>query len=495
MPRRVARAGLRALALGLLLLAPAPLVAPPIWAGLPPEDQCPTLALGSAPGHPEDVTPTPLREGMVLTAEQVLALRSLLPEEVWTHRDVFFHEGMRMEIGPCHRRYPVPPFFREATESLHDKVSLDADGNLKGWVAGLPFPPEAIDLAAPDAALRWAWDYALRYRGAGPIGKFRLVDLPSRVGSVETYIGSFFFIQTSGRADLAASGYREPTVKDALWAAGGQFDEPFNARHLAWRQFRSSESARDYASVDDVFVYVPTMRKPRRAATAWVDGLFMPRYRVSGDAGGGGVPIGGGSGPAGLQGSVQPTAGISAAASENLRRGFTGLVVRPNAYRWRLLGERDVLAPLNGSQPGWPVAPDRNYGESGLSVASDRWDVRHAVVLEGVARKTDDEVARLTLWVDWQTQQPLYFITRRANGLLVDIGILVHRFSGDIAEYPDWPDGRGRALVFDPVAESFFSAGEGRSGWRRESYDVRSVPVSEEQLRVMTTTDSLVKGR
>jgi hypothetical protein len=38
---------------------------------------------------------------------------------------------------------------------------------------------------------------------------------------------------------------------------------------------------------------VPTMRKMRRAPSAWVDGIFMPRYRVSGDAGGGGLPIGG----------------------------------------------------------------------------------------------------------------------------------------------------------------------------------------------------------
>ena len=35
-----------------------------------------------------------------------------------------------------------------------------------------------------------------------------------------------------------------------------------------------------------------------------------------------------------------------------------------------------MLAPLNATRPGWPDEPDRNYGPSGLSVATDRWDVR-----------------------------------------------------------------------------------------------------------------------
>ena len=31
----------------------------------------------------------------------------LLPPEIWRNREQFFHDGMRLEIGPCHRRYPV----------------------------------------------------------------------------------------------------------------------------------------------------------------------------------------------------------------------------------------------------------------------------------------------------------------------------------------------------------------------------------------------------
>ncbi|CAG1006357.1 hypothetical protein MYXO_03468 [Myxococcaceae bacterium] len=461
-------------------------------AELPPEHVCPTLGTGTSEAPSEDARATLVAEGDRLGLTDLGRIRTLLPDEVWQHRGVFFFEGMWMQVGPCHRRYPVPKFFEDATAAHSANVRLDAEGNLEGYVAGLPFPPETIDASAPDAAARWAWDLALRYRGAGPTTRFRLVDMPGRIGSAEVYIGRFFLLQTKARADLVASG--SDSTNDALWVAGGRFEEPTNARELAWRQIRDEESLADYRDVDDTFVYVPAMRKPRRGATAWVDGVYVPQFRVSGtDGGGGAVPFG--SGQYGPESSIAPTAGLSIAAAEHLRRGFEGLTLRPNAYRWTLKGERDVLAPINSANPGWPENPDRNYGESGLSVANDVWDVRRAVVIEGVARRSDaDEVARLTVYIDRQTQQPLYWITRKRNGIILDVGILVHRYSGDVAEYPEWPGG-GRALVFDPVAASFFAADDGLAGWRRESYDARSVPIGNAEVERLTSTEALVKGR
>jgi hypothetical protein len=236
------------------------------------------------------------------------------------------------------------------------------------------------------------------------------------------------------------------------------------------------------------------MRKPRRAATTWVDGIFTPRYTVAGDDGGGGIPFGVGGGEmAPAIEAIHPTAGLSIQVTEDIRRGFTGLAIRPNAYDWRLLGEREVLAPLNAARDGYPNDPDRAFGYSALSVASDRWDLRYAVVIEGVARRTVDGVARVVLWIDYQTLQPLYMITKRKNGLPLDIGILVHRFSTDLGMYPEWPGGEP-AHVFDPVAAVFYYVPGGGAGWRRESYDVRSVPVEPKQLRKMTSSDELMKG-
>ena len=475
----------------LLSLCMALCAAGPALAGLPPEHVCPQPQSGSGNGPAEDAGPTLLKEGEMLRIGDLMRIQALLPPEVWQHRNVFIHEGMQLQVGPCHRRYAFPAFFDQATAAHAGSVALDDEANLSGYVAGLPFPPDAIDPAAADAGARWAWNLALRYRGAGPSAGFRLVDLPGRVGSAETYLGKFFWVQTGRRADLLSSGGQQ--VKDALWVAGGRFDEPTNARELAWRQIRSDESLEDAAELDDTFVYVPAMRKPRRASTAWVDGIYTPQFRVSGsDAGGGAVPFG--SGQYGPEGSIAPTAGLSIATSENLRRGFEGLTLRPNAYRWTLQRERDVLAPINSANPGFPVNPDRNFGESGLSVANDIWDVRHVAVIDGVSKRADEEVGRVTIYVDWQTQQPLYWITRKRNGIILDVGILVHRYSGDVADYPEWPGG-GKALVFDPVAASFFAVSDGQSGWRRESYDSRSVPIDDGEVQRMSATGSLLKGR
>jgi hypothetical protein len=473
------------------------LLATGAWAGLPPEGRCPDWSGGASAKRGEDIGPPLIREGSLLSLEDLLALRSLLPAEIWNFREVFFYEGMRMEIGHCHRRYQIPDFYREATEKFADRVRVDEEGDLEGYLAGTPFPQDDIDPGASDAGAKWAWNLQYRYMGAGPVGKFRIFDLPSRIGSPETYLGDFFYIRSGHRADLAASSYRISEVAKSTWIAGGRFDEPFNARHLAWRQIRPEEADRKYKEADDTFVYVPTMRKPRRAATTWVDGIFTPRYTVSGDDGGGGVPFATGSSTQGGTGtdftSIHPTAGLSIHATEDIRRGFTGLALRPNAYDWRLVAEREVLAPLNASEEGYPIDPDRNFGPSGLSVASDRWDLRYAVVIEGIARRSVDGVAAVVLWIDYQTLQPLYMITKRKNGLLLDLGILVHRFSTDLGGYPQWPGGES-AHVFDPVAAVFYYVPGGGAGWRRESYDIRSVPVDPKRLRKLTSSAELSKG-
>ena len=409
-PTRVAGApGVLGAVLALLAVTSGPARAEP-----PPEDQCPTLSGIPGAGPADDATPITIREGMVLGYEDILLLGKLLPVEVWRNREAFFHDGMRMEIGPCHRRYPTPVFYDEATRVFGGKARVDEAGNLEGYVAGVPFPRGEIDLAAADAGVRWAWNFEHRYRGAGPAGSFRIVDMPSRIGGIQTYEGDWHFLQTAHRADLAGTDYRVPIAEETAWAAGGKFREPISARHLAWRQLRPLTTAGRFSVPDDTFVYVPTMRKVRRAASTWVDGMYTPRYRVSGDIGGGGLPVGGGGDFA--PGGTANLAGESIAATENLRRGFEGLSLRPNAYVWRVLGEREVLAPINVTRSGYPNEEGRNFGPSGLSVGNDRWDVRWAVLLQGALRERGRDFDLLTLWVDYQTLQPLYVMTKRRRG-------------------------------------------------------------------------------
>lgn len=485
--RRAALAFTFVLVAGSFPAAPGSAAAQP-----PPEGRCPAIAPAGAGGVTSDAIAVPLREGMILTAKDIYSLHHLLPREVWRNRKVFFHEGMKLAVGPCHRRFALPVWYRDATERHAPDVSLDDEGNLVGYRAGVPFPPEAIHSEDPRAGERWAWNHVHRWQGAGPQGRFRLTDMPSRIGSVEVYEGEFFQVQTGHRADLGETDYQAPEAPDHVWVFGGRFDRPFDARHLAWRQLRPLAVEHRFQEPDDTFVYVPSMRKPRRGATAWVDGLYLPTYRVGHIQAGGGVPFG--SNQYGPTGSIQPTAGVSAAASEHIRRGFVGVTLRPNAYHWRLAGMRELLAPINVANPVYPKSPERNFGESGLSLGSDRWDVRYAAVIEGTARDSANPVDRLTLYVDYQTGQLLYYVSRKANRRIVDIGILGHRYSGDLVEYPEWPGG-GRALVFDPVVAVFYAEIEGGTGWRRESWDVQSLPPEPGEMQRLLSTTDLLKGR
>jgi hypothetical protein len=119
--------------------------------------------------------------------------------------------------------------------------------------------------------------------------------------------------------------------------------------------------------------------------------------------------------------------------------------------------------------------------------------VRWAVVIEGKPRNEAEPFERLVVYVDHQTQQPLYVVTRGSRGRILEVGIPVHRFSDDVVNYPGWPNGE-RAGVFDPVAEVVYRLVDD-SGWRRESYDVRSTPADERVRRRFTSTDYLVRGR
>ncbi len=433
----------------------------------------------------EDAVAVKIETGMVLLQDDLMVLRELVPQEIWRHREIFFHEGMRLEIGPCHRRYSPPSFFREASERFAGEAGIDKKGNLENYTAGTPFPSDQIDLEAPDAATRWAFNVEHRYRGAGHRGRFRITDFPDRIGGIQVYLGDFFLFQIMHRADLEATGYAIPKRRMAF-AAGGEFTKPFDARFLAWRQFRPLKAARRYSLPDDIFAYIPSMRKVRRAATNWVDGLYVPRYTLSGDGAGGGVAYGQG-------GSISPTAGRSIAVSEDMRRGLIGLEFRANAYNWRYLGETNILAPLNISGGGFPVMDDRNFGPSGLSLADDRWDLRRVVIIEGAARMNNMDVKALTIYLDYQTHEPLFWVTRTGRRRLLDIGILGSRFSDDLLPIPEWPGGT-TASVFQPVVAVFFDAAQGAGGWRRESYDLDSLPYTDQERRIMTTSDSLAHG-
>jgi hypothetical protein len=431
--------------------------------------------------------------GATIDAKSVEQIRRFLPKEVWANRDRFFYDGMRLEIGPCFRDYSPPAFFRDATEKFRGTATLTEDGGLDGYTAGLPFSPDAIDPKDPQAGLRWAWNVEERYQAAGMRGRFRVTDLLGRVGRAEPFVGEIFRMQLLHRADRPDAKYQMPFADGKIWVAGGLFKSPFAAKDYAWRQYRDSKSLTDAIRSDDLHAYLPQWRRVRRLPAQDVEGLYMPSYSVGvvpaqqltvpgavGDAGGVG-----GVGLASEGGTIQTK-----------RSGFEGLELRPLLWDFSVVGLQDVLAPINLEAPLWPEADERDFGPWGLSFASDRWDLRRALVLEARIKGKPRErgEARQTIYVDLQTLAPIYYVSYDAKDTPIDVGIFAGRWSEDRGNYPKWPGAAERPIrVIDSVGAAFANLAVDGS-WRRESWDLVATPPPDDELHRLTSVNDLTKG-
>jgi hypothetical protein len=481
-----------ALAAGLLvgsLPAAARSASGDAWA-LPPEGACtPSDGLyGWPPG--EDAPPVAFQTGDLIDAERMRLVRDYLPPEIWEHRERFFFGGMQLEVGPCFRDYAGPGFFSAATERFRGRAKLTPAGGVEKAVAGLPFPPDSIAPDDPEAGQKWAWNAQARYRAGGMRGRFRISDLLGRVGRAEPFEGEIFLNQLAHRADRPEQGYRVPKTEPRFWVAGGRFFMPFNAREFAWLQYRDPASDADPEYADELHLYLPNLRKVRRAPAFGVEGLFMPTFNVGITIGGSGV----GAAP-GIGGSIDVASLPD--TIETKRSGFEGMETRPLLYRYRVLGVQDVLAPINSVSPAYPRTDARSFGPYGLSWASDRWDLRRALVLEGTKRASTEpgETATRRVWMDLQTLVPLYYVSYDKRGEQVDVGYFAGRWSEDRPDYPRWADDPERPVrVIDSVGAAFANL-KLRGSWRRESWDMISIAESDREVRRSLSIRNLQKGR
>ena len=486
-----------AAALG-VLVAWRPLAAqetqPPSPWTLPPEGAC--TPVGGLRGLPfgEDAPPIPFQTGDVIDIAKAPLLENYLPPELWAEREQFFFEGMQLEIGPCFRDYSAPTFFAAATDAFRGKARLLDNRGLESYSAGLPFAPDVIAAADPKAGLKWAWNVEHRYQGAGFHGKFRVSDMVGRTGRAEPFEGEIFKIHLAHRADRAGDDYIAPGSKSSHWVAGGQLFVPFDAREYSWRQYRDVSSQVEPKRSDDLHVYIPTRRRVRRTSASYVEGLYMPAFSV-GVTDTGQLPIGVGGGDAGAVGSIGAIGGAGGTITTK-RSGFEGLEQRPLLYTYELLGIQDVLTPINAATPSYPEDRERHFGPWGLSFASDRWDLRRALVLEGKAgSEIRGEVARIVQYVDLQTLHPLYYLSFDKRGETIDIGYYVGRFSEDREAYPPWPDDSARPVrTIDPAGAAFANIRE-TGGWRRESWDMVSTPPNDKTVKRMLSIQNLTKRR
>ena len=160
-------------------------------------------------------------------------------------------------IGP-------PKEYILATKRYSNQVRLSADGELVDYVAGQPFAE--VNLNEPLAGLKLIWNFYWRwvgddYKTGGGTGEGKIIRYAiEKDGSERRADVLHHTIKTRGRVSLGG----QPTLQ--------------GYEHIDWMQLRADEYPRDTAGTttleiryadptreDDLYVYVPSIRRVRRA--------------------------------------------------------------------------------------------------------------------------------------------------------------------------------------------------------------------------------------
>jgi len=171
--------------------------------------------------------------------------------------------GYSLKIKESRAR-KFPSEYLAATEKYSAGVALGASGELLNYVAGMPFPK--LDLADPQAGLKLAWNFARRWVG----------DDFKEGGGTASGKATSYNIEKDG------SERRSEVIRHEIRTRGRVTLDPKAAipgyEHIDWMVIRADEYPRDTSGTttletrytdadrdDDLYVYVPSIRRVRRA--------------------------------------------------------------------------------------------------------------------------------------------------------------------------------------------------------------------------------------
>ncbi len=260
---------------------------------------------------------------------------------------------------------PVSEAYIDATKRYADQVKLGADGELEGYVAGLPFP--AFDLNDSQAGLKAAWN--LRHRDFGNTmeswNTFRL--LPES-GAAEREFENYYVV---------AYGMHRPQVDGVnpnRWEKEGvlykEFSillSPFDLKNTMTLKLRYDRDRYN----DDNWLYTPASRKIRK--------IIVTLDEASYDSG-------------------------------FLNEDFFGYWSYVRSCQWQLLGTRQLLAPMGAK------AQATTFGGRGNWYPVDPWEVRDMLMLQCTPTAKGHLYSKRVLYIDRQTFTPVYVLFYDPDG-------------------------------------------------------------------------------
>jgi Protein of unknown function (DUF1329) len=354
---------------------------------------------------------------------------------------VLVKQGMVMKITPTtHLDWPPP--YKSATEQYSPQVSLTADGNLKNYVAGLPFP--LVDANDPQAATKIMWNFEFRPTFTDDIDARNVEAISHKAGSsneIEHFtFGHFGAYKYIGRTEVAPMPVDPDALKTGIASRSGAFPilEP---QEMAGAGIVSQRSV--LPGVEDaVWEYSRETRRLRRLPMSELSDAFG----VASD-GSAGTQSGGAGGATTYASTWDPDSAY----------GFSG---RIQDYNYKLLGEQAMLASVDGNSPATPCQFD-----GGRSVCPENWQVRRVYVIEATAKRRSPVggsliVPRRVLYIDSEgwfiTASDLYDNNGRLWKTIANFHAYSDRSTPD-ANISIWPFKRifQTAMVEENVTDGF----------------------------------------
>jgi hypothetical protein len=250
---------------------------------------------------------------------------------------------------------PLRQDYMKATLENYGKAELE-DGELRGYLAGLPFP--LIDPQDSRAGEKVAWNH--RYRDQGETRQYWPTDeLRNSSGTAER-IRSFYVAFKWGMHRPDPAKNRPQGEKDDIFFK-------MYSRMLAPADVEGNQLLiyvyDNNRLPNDQWIYDTGTRRIRKV----VDNPY--------DSPGGGVRL-----------------------IEDIE-GFSGYI---HTYEWQYLGEQVVLAPgpIKAAEPTW--------GGRGNWYPVDPWELRRAVVVGARPKEAHPLYSRRVLYIDLQTSVVLY---------------------------------------------------------------------------------------
>ncbi|MBI3796894.1 MAG: DUF1329 domain-containing protein [Deltaproteobacteria bacterium] len=283
-----------------------------------------------------------VQPGDTITKENMDKAADLLtPAMKW-----YVQNGMPMKIAP-YKKIQWPRLYREATEKYAGQVRISPDGReIYNYVAGAPFPN--IDTNDPLVAFKIMWNQEQKPAYTDNVGTEWIMRLVNSKGEMERQYGSGFWRRMMWTGRLYADP--KPVVPhNPAMRYTEQFGPLFEPNDLKGAGTLSNRYMA-MESPDDSYIYLPELRRVRRISVSNRSDAFW--------------------------------------GSDYDLDSLWGFNSKVSYWTFRLLGEKEVLAPMHSGKYGdhsiWCAPADGKGGMRAFMPCDIPWEKRPVWVIEGL---------------------------------------------------------------------------------------------------------------